>query len=112
MFKKLELELALPPGLGKLNGLPSFAKIDGLLARSIELIENKLRLSFQIQGGIMRPILGSRKTHINDRFFVANSLGYHYLGHEFYPNAPPDPEHLKCSDKNYEKKIIGDDLGS
>ena len=48
MFKKLELELALPPGLGKLNGLPSFAKIDGLLARSIELIENKLRLSFQI----------------------------------------------------------------
>ena len=47
-YKKLDLELALPRGLGSLNGLPSFVRADGLIAKSMELLTDKLRLSYQI----------------------------------------------------------------
>lgn len=58
-FKKLDLELALPPGLGSNKGQPSFIRVDGLIAKSIELIAGKIKLSFQLSGGLVRPILGS-----------------------------------------------------
>ena len=45
-FKKGEVELGLPIGFGKNNGLPSFIRFDGLFAQSHDLVRNKLRLAY------------------------------------------------------------------
>lgn len=61
---------------------------------------------------MIRPLFGSTKTYINDRFFVSNSLGYFHIGHTETPNAPPLPQHLETEDPQCQKVILGDDLGS
>ena len=45
-YKKLELELALPEGLGSYHGMPSFVKADGFLSRNKIIIEDKLKLVY------------------------------------------------------------------
>jgi hypothetical protein len=46
-FKKLDIELAVPSGFGFENGLPSFAKVEGLYANRYVLIQNKLNIAYQ-----------------------------------------------------------------
>ncbi len=87
-YKKFDVEVALPQGLGYAKGMPSFIKVDSFYSKSIKLIRDKLNFAFTLQGGVVRPILGSKVTHINDRFFVTNSFGYSHLGHCFKSNNP------------------------
>lgn len=61
---------------------------------------------------MVRPIMGSYTTHINDRFFINNSLGYTHIGHTEDPNAPVDQSDLKVDNPKYTKLVVGDDLGS
>ena len=44
-YKKLDVELALPEGLGSHHNLPSFIRFDGFLATSYDLIKDKLKLA-------------------------------------------------------------------
>lgn len=61
---------------------------------------------------MIRSILGSTKTSINDRFFISNSMGYTHMGHNYDSNAPPLPEHIAEERKDYQRIVVGDDLGS
>jgi hypothetical protein len=78
IYKKLDIEVGMP-----LNAeTPGFLKLDGFVTQSQVLIQDKLKLVCQLQGGIIRPI-GSKRTAINDRFFISNAMGYSHLGHDF-----------------------------
>jgi hypothetical protein len=44
-YKKLDIELALPEGLGFRHNLPRFFKIDGLMAKTFELMKDRLKLA-------------------------------------------------------------------
>lgn len=87
-YKKLDIELAIPEGFGYHYNMPSFLKVEAFLAKSHEIIKNKLKFGYSVTGGIIRPMMGSKATVINDRFFVYNSMGYTHLGHFEVPNAP------------------------
>lgn len=91
--------------------MPSFIKLDSFYSKSIKLIEDKLSFAYTCQGGIVRPIFGSKVTHINDRFFVTNSFGYTHLGHSYKSNTPIKEE-VKEESTGYKKVMTGDDLGS
>jgi hypothetical protein len=43
-YKKLDIEVALPEGLGYYHGMPSFFKVDGFLCKTHTLIEEKLKM--------------------------------------------------------------------
>eukprot|EP00347_Sterkiella_histriomuscorum_P010486 403376097 len=109
-YRKLDIDLALPNGLGHHHGMPSFLKVDGFIAKTISLVPQHLNFCGQIQGGFIRPLMGSQKTTVNDRFFITNSMGYTHLGHIFKSNSQVELE--KDPSSNYKKKIVGDDLGS
>jgi len=61
----------------------SFIKIDAFHTKAHHLFEDKLKLVWQAQAGIMRPIGINGRTAVNDRFFITQSLGYTHLGHCF-----------------------------
>lgn len=42
----MDFELAIPHGFGFENGLPSFIRGEGLYAKSIDLIKNRIRLAY------------------------------------------------------------------
>lgn len=85
-YQKLDIEYGLPIG----KNTNSFFKIDGFLTKSQVLIEEKLKVVWLLQGGLIKPI-GCNRTAINDRFFISNSLGYSHLGHSF-PSSLPKSE--------------------
>lgn len=41
----MEIELALPTGLGHFHGMPSFFKVDGFIAKTYEIVPEKLKIS-------------------------------------------------------------------
>lgn len=47
-YKKLDVEVALPEGLGRFHGMPSFIKVDGFYSRAHTLIADKLKAAFTI----------------------------------------------------------------
>jgi hypothetical protein len=85
-YQKLDIEYGLPIG----KNTSSFFKIDGFLTKSQVLIEEKLKVVWLLQGGLIKPI-GCNRIAINDRFFISNSLGYSHLGHSF-PSSLPKSE--------------------
>lgn len=84
IYKKLDIECGLPIG----SNTSSFFKIDGFLTKSQLLIEEKLKIVWQLQGGILKPLGCDHRTAINDRFFVSNSMGYSHMGHSFPASKP------------------------
>jgi hypothetical protein len=86
-YRKFDFEVAIPHGLGHHHGMPSFMKIDAFYAKTFTLVPDKLKFTNTLQGGIIRPIFGSKKTTINDRFFITNSFGYSHLGHTHKSNS-------------------------
>ena len=64
-----------------------------------------MKLVIDVQGGLILPIKGS-KTYCNDRFFLYNSLGYTYVGHNAESTIPRDKE------MPANKTFLGDDLGT
>jgi hypothetical protein len=93
--------------------MPIFLKFYGFFCHKVILYPKKLNLVLSFQGGAMRPILGSQKTYINDRFFYTNPMGYTHLGHSEPPNHPIREEDLEEEvSGNYERRVVGDDLGS
>ena len=63
-----------------------------------------------MSSGIIVPVMGSKSTTINDRFFITNSMGYTHLGHIYAPNRAAE---IKSDPAiKTKKQIVGDDLGS
>lgn len=57
-------------------------------------------------------MFGSKKTYINDRYFITNSLGYNHLGNSVKPNVPMYFKHKTYQNPYYQNLVVGDDLGS
>lgn len=43
IYQKVDIELAVPQGVGHHHGMPSFLKVDGFIAKTITLIPERLK---------------------------------------------------------------------
>jgi hypothetical protein len=87
IYKKVELEIGFPLS----NDSHGFAKLDGFVAKKWNLIPNKLNLVWQLSGGLIRPMFGSKRVALNDRYFASSPFGYTHLGH-CHPSNMPENE--------------------
>lgn len=84
-YHKLDFEVALPVTS---TDAVAYCKADAFWTRVWHAIPKKLKVVWQLQGGIIRPLFSSKETSINDRFFVTHAMGYSHIGHAFKSGVP------------------------
>ena len=67
----------------------SYFKVDAFHTQSHLVFDEKLKLVWQLSGGILRPLGQNPRSAVNDRFFITHALGYTHLGHSFPCAMPP-----------------------
>ena len=111
-------------GLPLQTNSSSFAKADFFHSQKVEIVPEKLNFIWQVQGGIIRPLLSGSNTAINDRFFITHPMGYTHIGHLYESNIPKSDQNEFLGQEIKEpiaesetpertsKHAVGDDLGS
>ena len=96
--KRHSCEVALPLSPNS----PAFVKMELKHQNLFRLLPGRINLVTEYNCGLLKG-----KTYQNDRFFIYNSLGYLYLGHnEDSLAVPPKQKANECA-----QVILGDDLG-